>query len=150
MEVRMLAIDPGKKGAIAWIDHDDKPGFIKMPETFIDILEELKMLNPSKVYLENVAPFHMQGNNAFNSCKFANHYGHLQMALVALQIRFKEIKPKKWQAIFGTLSRVKKERKRLIKEKVQCLFPGVKMTNDNADAFGVLHFGMEQETVIHF
>lgn len=144
----IIAIDPGKNGAIAWANVYSTVkatiGVTPMGDTCSDILGQLNTLSRTRTvaYIEDVG-FHVMGNNASSSAKFARHVGHIEMACIACGFEIHYIKPAKWMDKFlGSRAKGMKdkaERKRQIKEKVQQLYPGIKVTLQNADAIAMLH-----------
>lgn len=157
----LIAIDPGASGAIAVRDENGRVYADTMPDTLRDIWEHLGEQIPTKevvdgrlIYegrahdplciIEDVG-YHVQGNNASASCKFARHVGHLEMALTGLCIPWQSVRPQKWMQRFGTLPKDKKARKNRIKEIVQRYFPSLKVTLTNADALGMMIFAIETQ-----
>ena len=141
----LIAIDPGASGAIAWRDNSEIVRSINMPETPADILEKLTEVAAAReryCLIENVG-YHVAGNNASASCKFARHCGHLEMALLAAGIPFQSIRPTKWQKALGVMPKDKSERKRHIKDLMQRLYPTLKVTLSNADALGILTYALD-------
>lgn len=144
----LLAIDPGASGGIAAIDTArDWPVCVKMPETPKDLLETLQGLlymNPEARAVVEKVGFHVQGNNASASCKFARHCGQLEMALIACGIPFEEVTPQKWMKPMA-LPKDKAARKRAIKDAMQRQYPPIKVTLWNADALGILTWWMDRK-----
>ena len=132
--VRIIAIDPGKNGAIA-VRTDNDVTVTKMPETpkdLYDYLHECVVLSsrdkvPIVAYLEQVSA--MPNNGAKSMFTFGNGFGHIQMALIALGVRTIE----------------KAEHKRRLKEKAQRLFPDIKVTAVNQDALLISEYAYIQE-----
>lgn len=151
--VRIIAIDPGKNGAIAVRTGNDVT-VAKMPETpkdIYDYLNEWVTLSnrddvPVVAYLEQVSA--MPNNGAKSMFTFGNGFGHLQMALIALGIRTIEIRPQKWEKALSLTDggKVDKaEHKRRLKEKAQRLFPDIKVTAVNQDALLISEYAYLQE-----
>lgn len=141
----LIAIDPGSEsGGIAFrVDGDPKVGAVNMPDTPHDIYEflrDLKSDGSATCILENVGGSR-PGNSASSALKFAKHVGHLEMALLVLEISVIKITPSKWMhGILTTVPKEKPERKRAIKAKMQEVFPYIKVTLDKADALGLLWY----------
>jgi hypothetical protein len=140
-----IAIDPGMNGGFAIADGDEIE-VIKMPDTYpgiLDVLHKLSMdiIRPS-VVIEDVG-YHVQGNHASASCKFARHVGHLEMALYAVNMPVQRVRPVKWQRMF-TLPTDKKQRKRKMKELMAAQYPYLKVTDWNADALGILTWALKE------
>ena len=142
----IIGIDPGAKGAIAW-KLDTHVDTFKMPDTPTDIFSELMDLRSGSrgvtCVLES-AGFHVAGNNASASCKFARHCDHVEMALIAAGIPFESIHPTKWMKHLGAMPKDKAERKRHIKDLMQRLYPHIDVTLINADALGILTWATRQ------
>lgn len=143
--VRILGIDPGKSGGIAWLD-----GAQKMPATERDLwnLFHYGGFGQHFAYIEKVHAMpgdgerHTGGSRAFN---FGMNYGMLRMALIAASIPFETVTPAKWQREFKlpTLKQagtpVKK--KNAHKARAQELFPSLTITHAVADALLIAEFG---------
>lgn len=151
MNYTVISIDPGANGAIVEYRPYDSPGLQvrvhKMPETPKDIYSKLASIQNQSdecvCVIEKVG-FHVKGNNASASCKFARHCGHLEMALIALGIPIvEEVTPQKWMKSMGTLPKDKTARKRAIKNKMQMRYPWIQVTLWNADALGLLEYYMD-------
>jgi Holliday junction resolvasome RuvABC endonuclease subunit len=146
----IIAIDPGLSGGIAWLDGDQYK-CVPMPGTPLDIfmfMAGLALPNPAawKCIIENVG-FHVQGNSASSSVKFARHCGHLDMALVALGIPTVKVGPSAWmKSLLGTVPAEKTARKNAIKTTVQQRLPylGRAVTLQTADALGMLLVNQHQ------
>jgi len=152
----LISIDPGQSGAIAVRDTDGRVFVDNMPDTVADLAEHLSALIPSEMrrddndrfiyphrihdplcILEDVG-YHVAGNNASASVKFAKHVGTIHGILACWKIPYESVRPQKWQKSFGTLPKDKSERKRRIKELVQRRYPHIKVTLANADALAIL------------
>ena len=158
----LIAIDPGKSGAVVWVN--DENGIVnskRMPDTLGDLWELLHTLSCSecKCIVEKVGTY-MPGNSGPSAATFAEHVGALKMGLIAAGISHEIVTPRKWQDLFigkqnyakipadtapDTKKRIlaerKHERKRKIKEKAQQVYPNVTVTLTNADALGMLYYG---------
>ena len=125
-----VGIDPGKSGGIAVISR----GCVSvqsMPETDHDVLKALRLATDGATVavLEFVRSSPQMGvTSAFT---FGRGYGGLRMALAALEIPYREVTPRKWQAYMGCLS---KGDKNITKQRAQELFPWLNVTHANADA----------------
>lgn len=152
----LIAIDPGASGAIAVRDGEGRVYVDAMPDTLADIANELVDIRASATnhetlhahihcYIED-AGYHVAGNNASASCKFARHCGALDMALVCMQIPFESVRPQSWMKHFGTLPKDKKARKNRIKELMQRRYPNLKVTLTSSDALALLTWAIEKRT----
>jgi len=152
METRkLIAIDPGLSGGIVCRESNGTVTAFKMPDTPQGIHTLLKSLdNPeipqkSFVLMENVGKAR-PGNCSASVTTFARHVGHLEMALIALQIPHETILPTKWMNDVapgrpkGIDAATVRLRKRFIKDLMQRKYPDQKITDKTADAFGILTY----------
>ena len=75
---------------------------------------------------------------------FMKNVGHIEMALLALGIPFKEVTPQAWMKHYG----MKKEKtesksqwKQRLRERLQRIMPEFKVTNNTADAMLIAYYG---------
>jgi len=153
-------------------------GIFKMPDTLKGIIELIENITepfivdsqiPKICYIEKVGE-HRQGNDASSSVTLSKHYGFLTGVLMTLRIKIAdEVDPRVWEREIAGPSKKyatklkditdikkrnreayarKKERKQRIKDKVQKLYPDLKITNDTADAVGILEYGIRKEKMI--
>lgn len=151
MTRRILAIDPGVKGAIALglvemgVLHEME--VVRMPETQADLWEWLRRLphDTNHAYIEHVGGYR-PGNSGPAAVKFARQVERCEMALTCLYISWERVTPSKWMKyVLGTVPADKKERKRAIKEAMQRLYyPRLHVTLDNADALGIFTWAAGQ------
>jgi hypothetical protein len=142
----MLAIDPGASGGIAYIDEEGIVRAMPMPEGMTEQIEAIQMLRAAghlKAMMENVG-FHMPGNSAVATSKFARHCGHLEAACYACGVSVQYVAPQSWMKKLGTWSKDKRERKAQIKEAMARLYPHLKVTLKTADALGILTFAVRK------
>lgn len=148
---KLIAIDPGKNGAIAIFSFtkNELIEVAKMPETAKDLLDFLKMYSQNSIcYLEKVGGIPGSGgaNSMFN---FGKGFGHLEMALLACKIPVTEVTPQKWMKYLqmgtkGSMSST--DWKNKLKSRSQQLFPSLKVTLTTADALLIMHYGTKLET----
>jgi len=137
-----LAIDAGETGAFAW-QADGAIEDCNMPDTPHAVAAMIREIDPAEVVIEKVG-FHVQGNNASASAKFAQHVGELRGIAVALGLPIVEIGPAKWQReLCGTLPKDKSARKKAIQAFVENRI-GATVTLRNADAVGILLWRVDQ------
>lgn len=141
-----IGIDPGKNGGIAVMKPDGGVvDLTKMPDTPQDLLGFLsKYRENSYCTLERVGG--MPGNGGSAMFNFGKGYGHIQMALIALQIPTEDITPNKWEKSYqlGTCGKfTKTEWKNRLKAKAQQLFPslGKRITLATCDALLICEYG---------
>lgn len=144
-----IGIDPGKHGGIAVLDENGAViDVAKMPETPQDLLGFLSQYKENSVCtLERVGG--MPGNGGSAMFNFGKGYGHLQMALIALEIPTEDITPNKWEKMYqlGSSGKFgKTEWKNKLKAKAQQLFPslGKKITLATCDALLIAEYGRRQ------
>lgn len=140
----MIAIDPGAAGGLAY----DDDGIVRaqaMPEGMseqIDLIRRLASEGHSQCIMENVG-FHMPGNSATATAKFARHCGHLEAACYAFGISVEYVAPQKWMKAIGTWSKDKRERKAQIKEAMARRYPHLTVTLKTADALGIFTWAIK-------
>ncbi len=149
MEKKYIGIDPGKHGGIAVLDASGTVIEVaKMPETPQDLLSFLSRHKEGSVCtLERVGG--MPGNGGSAMFNFGKGYGHLQMALIALEIPTEDVTPNKWEKTYqlGSSGKFgKTEWKNRLKAKAQQLFPslGKKITLATCDALLIAEYGRRQ------
>lgn len=152
----IIGIDPGANGGIA-VGHDDGRliAVAPMPATPKDLLDCLAEIHDDtskeygeiEAYLEKVQGMPGQGGMAMFT--FGKGFGHLEMALLALNIKTNEVTPQKWQKHFqlgsSTKCASKTEWKNKLKAKAQQLFPNEKVTLKTADALLIYQYGCAQK-----
>lgn len=150
MTRRILAIDPGAKGAIAFGSVEYGVVYevevVRMPETQADLWEWLRrtLYDTDAAYIENVGGYR-PGNSGPAAVKFARQVERCEMALTCLYISWERVAPSKWMKyVLGTVPPDKKERKHAIKEAMQRRYPHLPITLDNADALGIFTWAAGQ------
>ena len=142
-DVRLIAIDPGAAGGIAWLDSDGIAYAEPMPDGMtaqIDLIRQLGIMGGyggAKVFIERVGGY-MPGNSGPAACKFARHCGHIEAACYAFGLPVTQVTPHKWQGTLGAMPKDKPERKRAIKEAMARRYPALTVTLKTADALGLL------------
>lgn len=139
-----MAIDPGANGAIVIQKPNGIVESFKMPDTPKDLFELFKSLKTQydvECMLEKVGGMpKMGGSSMFN---FGQGYGHIEMALIANEIKTTTTSPQAWQKtmLIGTKSKLSTtEWKNKLKAKAQQLYPHLKVTLGNADALLILEY----------
>jgi hypothetical protein len=75
---------------------------------------------------------------------FMKNVGHIEMALLALDIPFKEVTPQTWMKHYGMKKdkgESKPDWKRRLRERLQRIMPEFKCTNNTADAMLIAYYG---------
>ena len=144
----VVGIDPGKKGAIAFVSLDaldvevyDMP---RMVEDVIELLEG-KANEILRVFIERQQPFPRQG--IVSSGNLMRHYGELLGIVKTLRLSHEVVSPKKWQKVMiGNGKKRRKKSKRLSIEKARQLFPHAKLDGKDgrSDALLIAEFGRRQ------
>jgi len=151
--MRIVAIDPGAGGAIAWCDIADglmvRVATEKMPDGMTAVVAYLKNLIGAGTankyaFMEKVGGY-MPGNSGPAAVKFARHCGQVETALYCLGYPTVMVAPQTWMKSLGTLPHDKAERKRRIKELMQRRFPAIPVTLVTADALGILVWAAKQK-----
>lgn len=156
----VIGIDPGQKGGIAVIDTNGSViGVTPMPSTPQDIISYLRdVMRPSELvppgsrfvcYMENVG-HGMPGQSSKATATFARHCGHLDMALIALDIPTNTVTPNKWEKSYqlgNSREYSKTEWKNRLKAKAQQMFPflGKKIMLSTCDALLLAEYGRKAE-----
>ena len=137
----LIAIDPGASGGIAWRTADGTVTAVPMPEGMtaqVDFLRGLVTQLPgAEAVMEKVGTY-VPGNHVGSACTFARHCGHLEAALYAVGIPFREVAPQVWMKKLGALPKDKKARKAAIREQMQRRCPAIAVTLATADAIALL------------
>lgn len=107
-------------------------------------LRDLSLENDCIAVFEKVHG--MPGMNVAAVSVFMKNVGNIEMALLALNIPFKEVTPQTWMKYFN----LKKEKdeskpdwKRRLREYLQRIMPDFKVKNDNADAMLLAYYCMK-------
>lgn len=147
-----IGIDPGSSsGCIAIIIMNDK-GNIERTETiefakhttkeWFDNLKYFSTHYEPYAVLEKVHG--MPDMGVVSVSVFMKNVGHIEMALLALEIPFQEVTPQCWMKHYG----MKKEKteskvdwKRRLRERLQRIMPEFKVTNNTADAMLIAYYG---------
>lgn len=137
-----IGIDPGSSSGciaiISSISSMELPSTIEFSKyTTREWYEELKLIADDDCFCILEKVHGMPGMNVSAVSSFMKNVGHIEMALIALNIPFQEITPQTWMKSYG-LKREKDESKtewkRRLREHLQRIMPSFKVTNNNADA----------------
>ena len=150
--MKILAIDPGAGGGLAWDCINTETATMKMPDTMGDIADTIRTIVTSNridtVCIENVGGY-MPGNSGPAAVKFAKHIGHLEAICYMLTVRVVKVAPASWMKVLGTFpkgsdSKSKAARKNAIKGVIQTRFPALSVTLKTSDALGILEWARRQ------
>ena len=149
---RLLAIDPGASGGLAWTDPDGHTHCKAMPDTFGDVVDLLRVGRAEGItvaFVEEVGGFCGVGQPGSAMFKFGKGCGVIEGALMALGYRVELVKPQRWQKHFGlgTTKQAggKADWKRKLKAEAQRRFPTCEVTLKTADALLILDYARAKE-----
>lgn len=150
-DILYIGIDPGANGGIVILNED---GSVKdltaMPQTPMDIFDFLnKYKENSRCVIEDVG-HGIPNQSSKATATFARHNGHLEMALIALQIPTVKATPQKWLKTFQLNKKKNVENnawKNILKAKAQALFPylGKKVTLKTCDALLIAEYARREK-----
>lgn len=150
--MKILSIDPGASGGLAWCDDENNVQAIAMPETdgdLVDWLRAIKIAGVSTAWVEEVGGFIGRPQPGSAMFRFGFGCGVIRGALMAFGFRVELIRPQKWQKHFslGTKSTCASttEWKNKLKSEAQRKFPDIKVTLKTADALLMLDYAMTQK-----
>ena len=148
-----IGIDPGLGGGIAWTLDGVTVDAVNMPDGRAAILGTIKDIAPGED-ISHCAIEQLSGGSPMRDGKFLQkrstmwklgvNYGHLCMALEALEIPTQYMPPREWQKSFslifptGTTKTVKKNAH---KTAAVGLYPGAHATLKTCDAILLTYFG---------
>lgn len=141
-----VGIDPGGHGAIAVTSGAGVRTFSldRTDREIADVLFEFSSGSTcAMIEQQDPRPTFWKGRASIlrSTCILYGRYHFLRGLLVAYQIPFDEVRPKKWQAEYiGKKKESDADRKRRLKSKAQELFPGLKVTLSNADALLIAEY----------
>lgn len=151
---RILAIDPGKKGAIV-CRYGTSCQWWKMPDSCRDLHDVISAAvegsaSDAVCYLEQVRGIPGMGGSSMFT--FGQNFGNIEQCLIDLGIKTIKVTPQRWQKMFGVGSSsikdpaVKRhEHKVKLKQRAQELFPDCKVTLVNCDALLISEYGCKHE-----
>jgi hypothetical protein len=160
--MRLIAIDPGKAGGIAWAD-ELKAEAVAMPDSEYGIWELVYDLADTEddracvlEHQHNRPPpgkrknargqlESYQGRGSTANWTLSGNYHGLRMALIAADLEFEEVSPTKWQKPLGLVFRgvdrlSYEQKKRRHKAEAERIFRGMRVTLATADALLMLEF----------
>src|SRR5215471_4875779 len=118
----LIAIDPGKKGALSWRfispDNQNAPNVMPLAigawelQTQIAALLEVAGEGCGRIaWLEEVSGFAGRPHPGSAMFAFGRAYGHAEAALAAHNFEIHKIRPQAWQKALGGLSRRGEEKR---------------------------------------
>jgi hypothetical protein len=143
---RIVAIDPGASGGIAWRRDGGEVQCASMQKTEGDVLQFLRGFNHDDYtfYLEEVGGYVGKAQPGSAMFTFGRNTGFLIGAIMALGFRLEMVRPQVWQKRLGIgTSRTcasKSEWKNKLKSVAQRKFPNASVTLATADALLILDY----------
>jgi len=140
----IVGIDPGKRGAIAFLNKNTLEAEIySMPQFVLDLVDILKSKQENIFFavIEKQQSFPKQGvKSIFN---LGIHYGIILGILTTLQIPYEEISCHKWQKEMIGGNKIKGKTKEFSLKKAKALFPYLDIGKDHnkADALLIAEWG---------
>lgn len=147
-----IGIDPGSVSGCVAVIYLNERGNIEETATiefakhttkeWFDRLHGLTMGHSCLAILEKVHG--MPDMGVASVSVFMKNVGHIEMALLALEIPFKEVTPQTWMKHFGMKkekTESKPEWKRRLRERLQRIMPEFKCSNNTADAMLIAYYG---------
>ena len=137
--MNIVAVDPGLGGGIAFGGRA-----VKMPDGEPQVVQFLKLANPSVIVVEKL-PFGGMKTNVSAMAKLHGNAGVIRGAALALGVKLVEVPPKEWQAFFHLSKgdRTPTEWKNLLKAEAMRRFPNQDVTLATADALLIYEFARQ-------
>ena len=144
-----IGIDPGKGGGIA-ATTGELSICSKCPETVADMARLLDSLvdmgdRPFAI-IEAVHSMPKQG--VVSTFTFGKGYGSWLGILAALKVPYMQVTPQKWMKHYGTMPKIKKDRKHHLKHLAQQRYPELHTTLATADAILLAHYALANYRVM--
>lgn len=145
---RIIGIDPGANGALAFITSDGltvawKTSNTAPKDALLDAISGVD-LSDCIAYVELVGGY-IPGRPqpASRAGVLMRNLGKWEGLLEGLGVRYQLVRPKQWQAGISGVSGVKEytTRKRALRDEAIRRFPQIKVTLDNCDALLIADFG---------
>lgn len=145
MTKTVIAVDPGKSGAIAVLCGSEISTLRLKTVSEPEIVAFLRQLAPGAVaYMEKVGGYipteEGEGQPGSRMFAFGDSNGFVRGVLMALGFKIKAVLPQVWQRGVPGKGRSYNDRKKALHAHAQRLFPNMDVTRDEADALGILHY----------
>ena len=148
MATVLMAIDPGKSGAIALQSGPNDTiavyGLANMSESeIVTVIRVAKEAGHVEATMEKVGGFIGKPQTGSSMFTFGRNTGLIMGALLALQIPVNEVIPQKWQAFVGAGTKGKRtpaQWKRHLRDIAKKLYPNMALTDKTADAVLILAY----------
>jgi hypothetical protein len=144
LEKKIIGIDPGKSGGIAWIENDLEINAKNCPDgadKMAELIKEIVGNDESICYMELVHAFPTDGRSS--AFKFGVNFGIWKGILGTLNIKVELVSPRKWQNKLGELPKIKKDRKNMLKQMASDM-SGLKATLKTSDAILIALYGYNE------
>ena len=145
----LLAFDPGVSGGWAWLSPNSDDMSVYAWRTETEFLEFLDPINPAgyTAIVEDVPAYVSSMTSNASSFKLGYNFGFLVGALRARRFPVELVKPREWQkGLRGLKPKMGyTDRKRTIKDNAARLYPGLKITNANADAVMIMDWKLNRD-----
>ena len=139
--MKLLAIDPGKSGGVAYYNNGDIE--LRKFTTEGDLSKFVEEL-PSEIIaiVEDVPKFVSASTSSSSSFKLGYNYGYHMGSLRTRRIPVNLVKPQVWQkGLQGLRPKMGyTDRKRILKDNAMRLYPDLKITHATADALLILNW----------
>jgi len=143
-----IAIDPGKRGGIAYDLSGGETHSTSMPETpgdILDVLRTIRALNGPDIecYMEAIVRYAGKEQAGSHAIVYGRNYGFIEGCIQALGIRLHFVRPQVWIKALGLGTKggsTNTEWKNKLKAEAQRLFPAEKVTLLTADALLILEY----------
>jgi len=145
----LLSFDPGVSGGWAWLAPNSTDMEVYAWRTETEFLEFLNPINPAgyTAVVEDVPAFVSSVTSNASSFKLGYNFGFLVGALRAKRFPVELVKPREWQkGLRGLKPKMGyTDRKRTIKDNAARLYPGLRVTNANADAVMIMDWRLNRD-----
>mgnify|MGYP000483513597 CR=1 FL=1 len=135
----LIAIDPGKTGAVA-VQLDGQVYAEKCPDNETEMSDIIRdaVNQADSVFCIIEAVGSRPQNGVKSMFTFGRNYGAWLGILSAMKVPYLAVRPQKWQKQIDGLPREKKARKNALKAYAAARYPHISVTLANADALAML------------
>jgi hypothetical protein len=147
---RFIGIDPGLRGALAFMDEEKRLVCWKTETTapkdaFLDAICGIEARDVV-VYIELVGGYIGKPQPASRAGKLMRNMGYWEGLCAGMNISIHLVRPQEWQAgISGVAGKKDAERKRALRDEAIRRFPAMKPTLATCDALLIADFGRRVE-----
>lgn len=147
--MKIIAIDPGKGGGLAYFNGDEVcTRKYTTEQEFTDHISSLPLSGTVGVF-EDVPVFVSSATSSSSSFKLGYNYGFQVGVLRSLKVSVNLVRPQVWQkGLSGLKPKMGySERKRMLKCNASRIFPHQKVTHAVADALLILYWYAEKKNI---